>query len=380
MQEAQIKSSPALRPKRLRILQVIPSLGIGGAEQMVGHLLLGLSRTNDVAGVTLYPARNSLTEKRLRHARVPLWHLEKHNGFAPKIFSSLARVVREFQPHVVHTHLSVLRYLAPALLSHSVPLVIHTLHNLAEHETDSVGHFINRFAFRHGVLAVAISQEVAASFEQFYRRKPAGIVPNGIPVNQYESAPDDGARWRETEGFDRDVVLFTSVARLEPQKNPFLLLRAFLSLNAERAHLVFLGSGSLMEELKAYIYAHGLEERVHALGKRDNVRECLAASDVFVMSSDWEGNPLSVMEAMGASLPVVSTAVGGVPELVRSGEDGILVPAGDCAALTEAMRLLLDNTGIRMAMGRSACARASAEFGVERMVEGYMNMYHAALN
>jgi len=148
-----------------------------------------------------------------------------------------------------------------------------------------------------------------------------------------------------------------------------------MAMNNPRAHLVLLGDGTLMGAIKARVQADGLQGRVHVLGKRDNVRECLAASDVFVLSSNWEGSPLAVMEAMAAGLPVISTAVGGVPELVRSGEHGILVPPGDCLAFTQAMRLLSTDSGKRSAMGGAARSFASTAFRVERMVEGYANLY-----
>jgi glycosyltransferase involved in cell wall biosynthesis len=379
MPETQFETQPGIGLERLRILQVIPSLGIGGAEQMVGHLLLGLSKSHHVAGVSLYPPRESPVESRLRDARIPLWYLGKRRGLELRMFPALAKVLREFRPQIVHTHLSVLRYVLPALLSYPAPLVVHTLHNLAEHETDAIGRAIQRLAFRRAVLPVAISQEVAASVERFYGLQSSAIIPNGIPVDRYQSVPDERTRWREAEGFHRDSILFTCVARLEPQKNPFLLLRAFAAVKDTRAHLVLLGSGSLMAPLKAHVHAHGLEGRVHVLGKRDNVRECLAASDVFVLSSNWEGNPLAVMEAMAAGLPVISTAVGGVPDLVRSGEQGILVPPEDCLAFTQAMRLLFDDSAKRTAMGRAARARASTAFRVERMVEGYVSLYRATL-
>jgi glycosyltransferase involved in cell wall biosynthesis len=258
-------------------------------------------------------------------------------------------------------------------------LVVHTLHNLAQHETDAIGRAIQRIAFRRAILPVAISQEVAASVERYYGLQSIAIIPNGIPVDRYHSVADERTRWRDAEGFDRESILFTCVARLEPQKNPFLLLHAFAAVTDTRAHLVLLGSGSLMAPLKAHVHAHGLEGRVHVLGKRDNVRECLAASDVFVLSSNWEGNPLAVMEAMAAGLPVISTAVGGVPDLVRSGDQGILVPPEDCLAFTQAMRLLLNDSAKRIAMGRAACALASTTFRVERMVEGYISLYRATL-
>jgi len=188
-----------------------------------------------------------------------------------------------------------------------------------------------------------------------------------------------GAHWREKEHFDRDAILFTCVGRLEPQKNPLLLLQAFAALKDPRIHLIMMGEGSLREQLATYIREHGLERRVHLLGKRNEVPECLAASDVFVLSSNWEGNPLAVMEAMAAGLPVVGTTVGGIPELVESGQQGILVPPGDCAAFTDAMRTLLNDPEKRAAMGNAARVRATAAFNVERMAQGYESIYRAAL-
>src|SRR5207247_1056966 len=134
---------------------------------------------------------------RLRDARIPVWHLGKRDGFEPRMFPALAKAMREFRPQVVHTHLSVLRYVLPTLLAYPVPLVVHTLHNLAERETDVVGRVINRIAFRHMVLPVAISQEVAASVERLYGLKPRAVIPNGIPIDRYQSASDDRTRWRE---------------------------------------------------------------------------------------------------------------------------------------------------------------------------------------
>jgi len=256
---------------------------------------------------------------------------------------------------------------------------VHTVHNLAEHETDTLGRAVQWFAFRRAVLPVAISREVAASVKRVYGVECKAMVPNCIPVENYRRSLTDRARWREKERFDRDAILFTCVGRLESQKNPLLLVQAFAALNNPRIHLIMLGEGSLREQLAAYIREHGLERRVHLLGKRNEVPECLAASDVFVLSSNWEGNPLAVMEAMAAGLPVVGTAVGGVPELVESGRQGILVPPGDCAAFTDAMRTLLNDPEKRTAMANAAQAHATAAFNVERMAQGYESIYRAAL-
>jgi glycosyltransferase involved in cell wall biosynthesis len=225
-------------PGRIRVLHILPSLGVGGAEQMAADLMTGICRSRNVAVASLYASQNSTIEHRLAGAGIPLWHLGKHGGFDPRMFAALDRVVRRTRPHVVHTHMSVLRYALPGLLLRGVPVVIHTLHNLAEHETDAFGRFVNWFAFRGRVLPVAISQEVASSMRRVYGLDCHAIVPNGIPVERYRGSPEDRIRWRARERFARDAVLFTCVGRLEPQKNPMMLLRAFATLDDPRAHLV----------------------------------------------------------------------------------------------------------------------------------------------
>lgn len=365
--------------RRLRILQVTPTLAVGGAECMAGHLMVGLSRSHEVAAVGLYPASNSPVENRLAQADIPRVHLNKRLGFDPRMFSALNRVLCEFQPDVVHTHLAALRYVFPVLLRSRIPVAVHTLHNLAEHETDTVGRMVNWLAFRHGVFPIGISREVAASAERVYGLKCRAVVPNCIPVEEYRRRPADRVRWRAEERFDPDDILFTCVGRLEPQKNPLMLVEAFAELNHPRSHLVLMGEGSLRESLLTCIRARRLERRVHLLGKRNNIPEVLAASDVFVLSSNWEGNPLAVMEAMAAGLPVIGTAVGGVPELVQSGVHGILVPPNKRAALASAMQSLLDDPGKRVALAAAASAHAMTAFNLERMVQGYESLYHTAL-
>ena len=123
----------------------------------------------------------------------------------------------------------------------------------------------------------------------------------------------------------------------------------------------------------------GLESRVRFLGIRADVADILRASDVFVLSSRWEGNPLSVMEAMAAGLPVVSTAVGGVPELVQEGATGRLVPSEDAGALARALQALVDDPAHRAAMGAAARRHAVAHFDIRHTVRGYEQLYESLL-
>lgn len=361
--------------ERLRILHIAPSLSVGGAEQMATHLMIGLAASHTVGAVGLLPYSDNAVERRLQNAGIPKWHLNKRPGFDMRMFGALSRVFREFQPDVVHTHMAVQRYVFPVLLRSRVPAAIHTIHNLARHETDSVGRVVHWFAFRNRVVPVAISREVAASVQRVYGLACNAVVPNCIPVERYQPNDRDRQEWRARFHLGPEAVVFTCVGRLVAQKNPLLLMEAFAQVKDPRAHLVLLGEGPLAGEVAQYAKARALTDRVHLLGKQDCVPQMLAASDVFVLSSDWEGNPLAVMEAMAAGLPVVATAVGGVPELVASGEQGFLVPAGDAPAFASAMQTLLGDSELRRAMAAAAGARACREFTLERMVRGYEELY-----
>jgi glycosyltransferase involved in cell wall biosynthesis len=356
---------------------MLPTLGLGGAEHMACHLATAMTGVHDLGVVSLYPPWGSAIETRFEHAQIPVWHLNKRPGLDFRLFGACDRVIREFQPDVVHTHMSVLRYALPGLIRRRVPLVVHTLHSLARHETDAVGRALQWFAFRGRVIPVAISREVAASAERAYGVGCPHLVPNCIPVEQYRFDSGARARWRTVEGIPAGAVVFTSVARLEAVKNPFLLLEAFAHLGDPRARLLLLGRGDMREQVMAWVRARGLEETVRVMGHRNDVRECLSASDVFVLSSNCEGNPLAVMEAMAAGLPVISTAVGGVPELVESGRHGILVGAGDRQAFTAAMRVMLEHPQERAGMAEAARDYAWGHFGLDRMVEGYLDIYES---
>lgn len=363
----------------LRVMHLLPNLGVGGAEQMAVHLMTGLARSHSVCAVSLSGPTGSVIEERLRQAGIPAEFLGKHPGFDPRMFFRLHRLLRSVRPDVVHTHLSVLRYLLPLLPLFRIPLVTHTLHSIAERETDAVGLRVHKLAFRKAVQAVAICDEVARSFQRVYGMQCRAIIPNGIVVGGTAATPEERAAWRAKEGLDSGDLVFVSVSRMEPAKNPFLLVKAFADLPDPRTHLLLVGPGALSDAVDAWVRANHMEHRIHLLGLRNDIAACLAASDVFVLSSDWEGHPLAVMEGMNAGLPVAATAVGGIPELVENGVHGILVGAGDATALTQAMQVLADHPEQRASMGEAARRRALAAFGVDRMVRSYANFYATAV-
>ena len=359
------------------MLHVVSDFRSGGAERVAANLL----RTSDpeqfdVAAITLRGPFGSALERTLAEDGIPVWYMGKDKGFDPLVLAQVARTMERLRPHVVHTHSYALRYAFPYMLFRRVPAMVHTVHNLADKEVEWYGRWVHRLAFRRGVLPVAIASEVADSIRRVYGIEDFPLIPNGISVETFREPSIDREGWRNEEGFAPTDVLFVCVAGFRPQKNHALLVEAFHRGPASdpRAHLLFAGTGTLQSELERQIGASGLQERVHLLGQRYDVPETLNAADVFVLSSDYEGNPLAVLEAMAAGKPVVSTAVGGVPELVEGG-CGLLVPPRDARALSEAMKYMLESPEARKSMGEASARRAVERFELRAMTGAYEDLY-----
>jgi glycosyltransferase involved in cell wall biosynthesis len=227
---------------------------------------------------------------------------------------------------------------------------------------------------------VAIAPSVLKSMRREYGKHAYPMIPNGIPVSAYSNPKTDRGEWRKQEGFADNDVIFGCVARLDPPKNQPLLVDAFSSGPAlnDRAKLLLVGTGRWKAELEAQIRAHGLQEKVHLLGYRTDIPDLLAAIDVFVLPSSWEGNPLCVMEAMAAGKPVIACRVGGIPDLVENHVSGLLTPSNDRDALSNAMNEMLNNGIKRQTMGERAAYRAVEHFSAESMTKGYEELYEKA--
>ena len=170
------------------------------------------------------------------------------------------------------------------------------------------------------------------------------------------------------------------IARLTEQKGHRFLFEALASREElSDVHLLVIGGGDLALSLQGRAQSLGLAPRVHFLGARRDLGDLLAAMDVFVMPSLWEGLPLSMVLAMGAGVPVVATAVAGIPEVVADGRTGLLVPPGDSAALGNALARLFTDEALCAQIGRDAQASVLPRFGVEKYVDSIVTLYDRLL-
>ena len=367
------------------LFQVIPTLTPAGAERVVVHLLQYHDRTKyQPVCICLGNPVGSHYEEIVSALNIPLHFLGKGDKADWGVYRRLDALFRQYRPAIVHTHLLGLNYAYPLMLKYRTPVRVHTFHSLAWREIGvRVGKWVRTLAFRYRigrVIPVAIADEVARTIEQVYGYKNPPVIPNGIPVDEYAPDPEKRARFRATYGVEPDALVIVHVGRFVELKNHALLLRAFAQLRGEQPlYLWLVGDGELRGAMEQLARELGVAARVRFWGVRSDVADILNAADVFTLPSKYEGNPMSVMEAMAAGLPVVATAVGGVPELVLQGATGLLVPNENEQALFQALQTLIAAPDLRATMAAQARQVALERFDARQMTHAYESLYESIL-
>lgn len=359
------------------IVHVLSSFGVGGQERVALDLAIGQrARGHDVSVLSLAPAPDGPMAEEFAQAGVGVGRVPKGRGLDPTLVPRLALELRRRRADVVHTHNPLpLIYGAPAArLARAA--AIHTKHGI---NPGSRGHRLLRRAASELVSAfVAVSDTTAEQARVQRDVAPARLhtIPNGIRLDRY--APDPAARAAVRAEFGLgDAWVVGSVGRLDSFKNQALLVRAMAPLLSERVRLVLVGEGAGRPEIEAAIAELPSPQWVVLTGRRMDVPRIVHAFDVFALSSKSEGLPLVVPEAMSAGLPIVATAVGGLPSVVDEGETGLLVPV-EQPALAAALARLERDRDLARAMGTRARQVALARYSHDRMVDDYLALYARA--
>jgi glycosyltransferase involved in cell wall biosynthesis len=375
---------------RLRLTHLITDSGAGGAEKILNELATRLDREfYDVRVVVI--KREGVTAARLRAAGIPVTSLDLPArpglGYVlrlPLAATRLAGILGRSRPHVLHCWLfqaNLLGRLAARLTG--VPVNISSLRVL---EREHPGQYRIDRATRGWVSHyVAVSEEVAVHARAAMHLPPERItvIANGIDPAPLAAA-DPNALRREL-GVPDQVPVIGALGRLHRQKGLDVLLRALPALLARFPELVLLigGDGPEATALQGLAHSLGIASQVRFLGAWRRVPEFMAALDLLVLPSRWEGMPNVVLEAMAAARPVCASDLGGVREIVtaggldgpRSGETGLLVRPDDPAALARAIGALLGDPARRQTMGRAGRARVELGFRLDRMVSRYQSLY-----
>lgn len=348
---------------------------IGGAQVHVRDLAASLLRQGHEA-VVLTSGVGPYVEA-LRAAGVETVAL-RHLGPAIRPFrdfralAEIHSVLRRVRPDLVSTHSSkagILGRIAARLLG--VPVVF-TAHGWAF--TPGIPRRQAAVYRRIEQLAAPLAARIitVSDFDRRLALSHRLASPDKI-VTVHNGMPDIPADLRADPS--RSPVRLVMTARFEPQKDHTTLLRALVGLQHESWQLDLIGEGPLLLDAQAMASGLGLAGRVRFWGQRMDVAERLADAQVAVLISNWEGFPRSILEAMRAGLPVVSSAVGGIAESVRDGETGFVVAQGDVDALRQRLKQLLDDPGLRARMGRGGRERYERHFTLDHTIEKTLAVY-----
>lgn len=354
----------------MKIMQVIPYFCFGGAEIMCENLTYALKNAGqDVFVVSLYAERTPIAQ-RMEEAGIRIVYLDKKLGLDLSMVPKLAKLMGQERPDVVHTHLDVIKYAVAAARLSGVKKCVHTVHSLADREAEGrIQKIINGTYFRKAwSVPVALTPEVQASVSDFY-----GLPPERIPV--IYNGIDLSRCIPKTTYETGETVTILHVGRFDVPKNHAGLLEAFRLLRETHpeCHLRLVGDGDLRLRMEALAKEKGISDAVEFCGMQSNVYPYLHDADIFTLPSIYEGNPMTIIEAMGTGLPIVASRVGGIPDMIHDGESGILVEP-EPRAVCDALARMVEDGALRRRLGENAKAQ-SRQFSAEHMAEDYLTCY-----
>lgn len=353
---------------KVKVAVILPYFGSGGAETMVAHLTshFDLNRLN-VQVYCIYgePLKNHL-EKEVQSHGIKIIFIGKKLGFSIKAVFKLYKELNIFKPDIVHTHLMACMYATPWVLTHNIKM-LHTLHSIPQSENS---YFIRKIttSFLYKIkkaVPVAISIENQKLIAEYYNMKKESIevVNNPVITRRYYH--------RKMLG---DTITLITVGRLSKEKNQIMMIEVFKELYKEYSNIKFMivGDGEERKSLEKKAQEYKIDKNIIFVGRVVNVEDYLCDADIFLLSSFYEGVPLSILEAMAARLPIISTNVGGVKDIVTN--NGILVQSNNIEAMKNAILKLIKNKNLRIKMGENSLMNIK-KYDVENIAEEYTRLY-----
>ncbi len=367
----------------MQIAFLITDLDYGGAERQLISVSTGLKERGWNIGVISMLPPQAFTEN-LEQSGISVETLNMRRGVPdPRAAFTLARLLREWRPEILLTfmfHANLLGRIIGRWVG--IPVIISSV------RTENFGGIWRKWIMRltdwMGDITTTNSNLVAGNLikQEVVPKGRIRVIPNGLVLDKYTDSGFDPYAIRHDLAVPQEAFLWLAVGRLEEAKDYPNLLNAFKMAReaGSDSYLCIAGQGSLLTFLEQETIDLGIDDKVRFLGLRRDIPALLQAADGFVLSSAWEGLPNALIEAMAAGKPVVATRVGGVPEVVKDGVSGYLVPPRDTKALAEAMtRIMCHTERQRESMGRAGRAWIEANYTLEHVVDSWEALFYELL-
>lgn len=370
--------------RRRKVLWLIKGLGLGGAEKLLSLSLPYIDRDKyDYEVAYLLPWKNALVDD-FRREDIPVHCLNQSRPYDIRTLWRLNRLLRNENVDVLHVHLpysGIMGRIASRMSP--VKAVVYTEHNLWQryHKITSL---FNKITYRWNDAVIAVSNEVEHSIRDNYsvNGKPKlDVIPNGVDIALLQNVMARKRDIRPEFGIPADHAIVVHVANFTPKKRHCDLLEAVkLVINKNcKVTFILVGQGPLQEKTEADARRLGIEDNVVFAGFRADATDIMAAADMFVLPSQFEGMPVSMLEAMALGTPVIASRVGGIPEVLEDRLDGILIDAMEPGQLADSVLRLLADQDLRATLSNKALIKVRQKFSIEDMVRSTESVYDEML-
>lgn len=352
-----------MKNKKIRVVVILSSFCVGGAENMVYELTKSFDK-NEVECIVISccSREGSILEKKVDDAKINVYYGNCQGNITILKLVDIYKHISSFKPDIIHAHMGGVIYSLPYVLTHNIKLVVTAHTTPKEAFNNRTTNILKFLAKRNKVILTAVSEENKRLMADYYGidRDKVEYVNNGVDLTRY---------YRK----NHTRLTFVNVGRMDKNKNQQLIINLFNRLDVARCmDLILCGDGPERPVLEKMVETLGLKERVTFTGNVGNVQDYLAVSDIYIQTSHREGLPLSTIEAIATKLPVISTNVGGMKNIVK--DNGFLINDGDEEGLFNAMKSLSTDTSLREKMGEKSYEIANL-FSAESMSAKYTSIY-----
>lgn len=369
--------------RKIKICQLTPCLWSGGTEERIARVLRTMDRSEfEITWMGFGPIREALIERAGPDIRTIPINRNVAGGVEPSLALKMAAKLMRHRPDIMHVHnWSTSLYGIAAARIVGVPMVLYGLGGQDSTKPPSarrtaamrtLAPHVDRFTAVCRYLGNQISTYWGAADHKVV------VLKTGISLTEVDSAPEKQTV-RKQLNIPEDAIVLGAISVFRPVKRIPDLIDAAGALIEKHPNLYVLLVGNPLgvspEELRAQANDRGLKDRFHLLGRVERPAHTLPAFDIFVNCSAFEGTSNAIIEAMAARIPIVATAVGGTPELIEHERHGLLVPAMNVPALSEALDRMLSDLELRQQYGRAGRAKVEAEHTHEAMIDGYLSFY-----
>ena len=367
-----------MQTEPIRILHLIKSLGRGGAETLLPETLKVHNKSNFVFYCIYFlPWKNQLVEE-IKAAGGIVQNIPAANNIRILLQAfKISRFIKDNKIQLVHCHLPWAGFVGRIVhLISGIP-VIYTEHNKQE-RYQYLTRLINKFSFNLQLTAIAVSEDVAQSIKLNINPSiQVNTIVNGINTEKFRRNLQVGQKIREDLGISSDAIVIGNLGVFRTQKRLNAWLEIFATVSKQNTNVrgILVGDGPLKQDIIFQVKSLGLEEIVFLPGIQSNANDWYAAMDIFMMTSEFEGLPLALLEAMSCECAVVATNAGGISEVVNDGTNGLTVPVDQWESLVSKVQFLLDHPAASVSMGQAARNRVVHHFSIHEMARQLEILY-----